>query len=92
MYLKYGYFHIPIAKEDVNKMFFFFLVRYDAFKYLVMLFGLIKRPKYISESERIKYYLDFLDSCIVIYLDNIFTFSHIKEDHVCDLNVVYKSL
>ena len=33
-----------------------------------------------------------LDSCVVVYLDNILMFSHIKEDHVDDVNAAFKKL
>ena len=40
--LRDGYFHIPIAKEDIYTM--VFSCRYGMFEYLVMLFGLINAP------------------------------------------------
>ena len=40
--LKYGYFHIPIAKEDVYKM--VFSCRYSMLEYLVIPFGLMNAP------------------------------------------------
>ena len=35
---------------------------------------------------------DLIDSCVVVYLDDILVFSHIKEDHEQDLNTVFKRL
>ena len=40
--LRDGYFHVPIAKEDVYKT--AFSCRYGTFEYLVMLFGLMNAP------------------------------------------------
>ena len=40
--LKDGYFHVPIAKEDIYKM--AFSCRHGTFEYLVMLFGLMNAP------------------------------------------------
>ena len=35
---------------------------------------------------------DLLDSCIVVYLDDILVFSRTKEDHEQDLDAVFKRL
>ena len=35
---------------------------------------------------------NLLDSCVVIYFDDILEFSHTKEDHERDLNTVFKRL
>ena len=33
---------------------------------------------------------DLLNSCVVVYLDDILVFRHTKEDHKRDLNAVFK--
>ena len=35
---------------------------------------------------------DLLDSCVVVYLDDILVFSCTKEDYEWDLNAVFKRL
>ena len=35
---------------------------------------------------------DLLDSCVVVYLDDILVFSFTKGDHEWDLNAVFKRL
>ena len=40
--LRDGYFHVPIAKEDIQKT--VFSCRYGTFEYLVMPFGLMNAP------------------------------------------------
>ena len=35
---------------------------------------------------------DLLDSCVVVYLDDILVFSQTREDHEQDLNAVFKRL
>ena len=40
--LRDGYFHVPIAKEDIHKT--VFSCRYGTFEYLVMPFGLMNAP------------------------------------------------
>ena len=35
---------------------------------------------------------DLLDSCVVVYLDDILVFSRTKEDHEQDLDAVFKRL
>ena len=37
-------------------------------------------------------FFDLLDSCVIIYLDDISVFSRTKEDHKHDLNAVFKRL
>ena len=36
-----------------------------------------------------QFYFNLLDSCVVIYLDDILVFNSTKEDHVCDLNAIF---
>ena len=87
--LRDGYFHVPIAKEDIHKT--AFSCRYGTFEYLVMPFGLMNAP---STFQRLinQVFFDLLDSCVVVYLDGILVFSHTKEDNKQDLNAVFKRL
>ena len=84
-----GYFHVPIAKEDVYKT--VFSCSYSTFKYFVTPFGLMNAP---STFYRVMNQVlsNLLDSCVVVYLDDILVFSRTKEDHERDLNAVFKGL
>ena len=83
-----GYFHVPIVpKEDIYETIFSY--RYGKFKYLVMLFGLINSP---SIFKRLVYQIlfDLFDFCVVVYLDDILVFSYVKNNHMYNLNAVFK--
>ena len=56
-----------------------------------MPFGLINSPNIFQRGVNQVFY-DFLNFCVVIYLDNTLVFSCTKEDHVHDLNAVFKRL
>ena len=87
--LRDGYFHVPVAKEDVYTT--AFSCRYDTFEYLVILFGLMDSPSmFLRLINQGFFYL--LDSCDVVYLDDILVFCSTKEDHERDLNAVFKRL
>ena len=86
MDLRDGYFHIPIAKEDICKAAFSY--RYGTFEYLVMPFRLMNAPN-ISWMVVNQGFFNSLESCVVIYLDNILVFSCTKEDNVHDLNAIF---
>ena len=68
-----------------------FSCRYGTFEYLVMPLGLMNAP---SIFKRVMNQVIFclLDSCIVIYLDDILAFCHMKENYERDLNAVFKRL
>ena len=66
-----------------------FSCRYGTFEYFVMPFGLMNAPSIFNRVMN-QVLFDFLDSCIVVYLDNILMFIHTKDDHMYDLNAVFK--
>ena len=50
-------------------------------------------PKYILEGNESRINLfDLLDSYDIVYLDDILVFSNTKEDHMHNLNAVFKRL
>ena len=59
------------------------------FEYLVIPFGLMNAPS-IFKRVMNQVLFDLLDSCVVVYLDDILVFSHTKEDYICDLNAIFK--
>ena len=89
LYLGDGYFHVSIAKEDVYKMVFF--CKYGTFEYLIMPFGLINAPIILFRVIN-QVFFGLLNFFIVVCLDNILVFSYIKEDHMHDLNSLFKML
>ena len=51
------------------------------FEYLVMPFGPMNAPSIFLRVMN-QGLFDLLDSCVVVYLDNILVFSYTKEDHM----------
>ncbi len=87
--LKKGYYQVRVADEDIPKT--AFCTRYGSFEFLVLPFGLTNAPptfvRMMNEAFR-----PLLDKCVIIWLDDILVFSKNKEDHLLQLNEVFKIL
>jgi hypothetical protein len=80
--LRSGYHQIRIHEEDVHKT--AFQIRYGLYEYLVMPFGLTNAPvTFMSLMNDV--FREELDSCFIIYLDDILIFSKTREQHKADL-------
>ena len=84
-----GYHQIPMFKGDRYKT--AFCTRYGQFEFLVMPFGLCNAP---STFQRImnKILFKLLDTCALVYLDDILVYSRSVEQHVKDLHSVVSIL
>ncbi|KAI7299779.1 hypothetical protein KC315_g17470, partial [Hortaea werneckii] len=87
--LKDAYHRIPIKRGDEWKT--AFRTRYGHFEYLVMPFGLTNAPatfqSYINRA-----LAGLVDTCCVVYLDDILVYSDSHENHVRDLREVLARL
>jgi hypothetical protein len=87
--LKDAYHKIRIQEGDEWKT--AFRTRYGHFEYLVMPFGLTNAPAtfqaYINQALR-----GLVDSCCIVYLDDILIFSRSKEEHAIHLQQICQRL
>ena len=87
--LRSGYHQIRIADEDVEKT--AFRTRYGHFEYLVMPFGLTNAPATFMRTMN-EIFQELLDSCVIVFLDDILIFSPTREQHLKDLERVLQIL
>lgn len=77
--LKSGYHQVRIREEDVPKT--AFNTRYGSYEFLVLPFGLTNAP---PTFQRLMNSIlgEYLDKCVLVYLDDILVFSRTQEDHI----------
>ncbi|CAI7771262.1 unnamed protein product [Closterium sp. NIES-54] len=68
-----------------------FRTRYGSFEYTVMPFGLTNAPATFQMTMNEAFRL-LLDKCVTVYLDDILVYSHDKQQHLANLEVVFKVL
>ena len=62
-------------------------MRYGLFEWCVMLFGLCNAPSMFQRLMNVTF-LDLLDTCVTVYLDNILVYSISEQEHAAHLRVV----
>ena len=87
--LRSGYWQVRVAEGDEAKT--TCVTRYGSFEFLVMLFGLTNAPATFCNLMN-DVLFDFLDSFVVVYLDDILIYSPTLEDHVVHLEMVLDRL
>ena len=83
--LRSGYHQHMVRDEDVPKIAFH--NGYGNYKFLVMPFGLTNAPAAFMEVMN-KVFLEYLDSFIIVFIDDIFIYSKIKEEHEQHLRLI----
>ena len=64
-----------------------FVCRYGAFEYTVMMFGFKNAPAHFQRAMNLML-KDLVDTCVLVYLDDILIFSRDEaehEEHVCSV-------
>ncbi|GBG66515.1 hypothetical protein CBR_g63097 [Chara braunii] len=87
--LKSGYHQIAIRPEDQHKT--AFRTRYSLYEFVVMPFGLCNAPGTFQHAMN-RIFHDYLDKFVILYLDDILTFSKTVEEHVAHLDKVLSLL
>ena len=87
--LRSGYHQIRVKSGDILKI--AFMTCYGHYKYLVMPFGVINAPggfmDYIN-----KVFHPYLDSFVVVFINDILVYSKTRQEHVENLRIVLHTL
>jgi hypothetical protein len=77
--LWYGYHQLKIEEEDIQKM--IFRTRYGHYEFLVMPFGLTNALAAIFMDMRNRTFREFVDQCVVVFIDDILIYLKSREEH-----------
>lgn len=87
--MRFLYHSLRIRAADIPKI--DFLIPYGDYEFLVMLFGLTNASvAFIHLITRV--YSPYLDSFIIVFIDNSLIYSQSREDHMQHLRIVLQTL
>jgi hypothetical protein len=87
--LRSGYHQMKIRPEDIHKT--AFVTRHGQYEYTVVSFGLTNAPAYFMNMMD-KVFMDELDKCVVVFIDDILVYSQTAEEHEKHLRIVLGKL
>ncbi|CAI7851263.1 unnamed protein product [Closterium sp. NIES-54] len=87
--LRGGYHQIRVEPSDCAKT--AFRTRYGSFEYIVMPFGLINASATFQMTMN-EAFRPLLETCVIVYLDDILVYSRDKQQHLADLEADFKIL
>ncbi|CAI5461758.1 unnamed protein product [Closterium sp. Yama58-4] len=87
--LRGGYHQIRVFADDCPKT--AFRTRYGCYEYTVMPFGLTNAPSTFQLTMN-GVFRDMLDKKVIVYLDDILVYSKTREQHLQDLEEVFRRL